>query len=61
MNVNIISNVKCLKAAQRTVKVHFKADSFWSKQAFQGIPLRNRGFSLHVFHNSGEQYNMRSI
>lgn len=61
MNMNIINNVKCLKAAQRTLNVNFKPDSFWSKQAFQGIPLLTRGFSLYVFHNSGEQYNMRSI
>ncbi len=49
MNVNIISNVKCLKAAQRAPNVNFKADSFWSKQAFQGIPMWNRGCSLFLW------------
>ncbi len=49
MNVNIISNVKCLKAAQRAPNDNFKADSFWSKQAFQGIPMWNRGCSLFLW------------
>ncbi len=48
MNVNIISNVKCLKAS---LNRHFRV--------FQcGIEDVH---SFYGFHNSVEQYNMRSI